>query len=106
MLLYTGNCDSRLHFAWAYSEIFAKNEERINLQTQQLLGSSNKSVYRVSAHAVTVSFSWNSELSVLLDSTTPFDEDRFRFHSYEEFEANCDLKGDLYGKLSNPPQHL
>ncbi|KAL0886516.1 hypothetical protein Bca101_010499 [Brassica carinata] len=59
--------------------------------------SSNKSVYRVSAHAVTVSFSWNSELSVLLDSTTPFDEDRFRFHSYEEFEANCDLKGDLYG---------
>ncbi|KAG2320567.1 hypothetical protein Bca52824_013780 [Brassica carinata] len=59
-------------------------------------GSSNKSMYRVSAHAVTVSFSWNSELSVLLDSTTPFDEDRFRFHSHEEFEANCDLKGDLY----------
>ncbi|KAH0866469.1 hypothetical protein HID58_083680, partial [Brassica napus] len=26
-------------------------------------GSSNKSVYRVSDHAVTVSFSWNSELS-------------------------------------------
>ncbi|KAG2325209.1 hypothetical protein Bca52824_007937 [Brassica carinata] len=59
-------------------------------------GSSNKSVYRVSSHAVTVSFSWNSELSELLDNTTPFDEDRFRFHSYEEFEANRDLKGDLY----------
>ncbi|CAN7022399.1 unnamed protein product [Brassica rapa subsp. trilocularis] len=30
------------------------------------------------------------------DITTPFDEDRFLFHSYEVFEANCDLKGDLY----------
>ncbi|KAF3593622.1 hypothetical protein DY000_02020276 [Brassica cretica] len=59
-------------------------------------GSSNKSVYRVSDHAVTVSFSWNSELSVLQDITTPFDEDRFQFHSYEVFEANCDLKVDLY----------
>lgn len=64
-------------------------------------GSKNKTVYQVSDHAVTVSFSWNSELSVLEDSTTPFDEDSFRFHSYAEFEANCDLKGDLYGKLSN-----
>lgn len=36
-----------------------------------------------------------SELSVLQDSPTPFDEDRFRFHSYEDFQANCDLKGDL-----------
>ncbi|XP_048637536.1 uncharacterized protein LOC125609951 [Brassica napus] len=35
-------------------------------------------------------------LSVLEDITTPFDEDRFLFHSYEVFEANCDLKGDLY----------
>ncbi|KAF3489708.1 hypothetical protein F2Q69_00052118 [Brassica cretica] len=59
-------------------------------------GSSNKSVYQVSDHAVTVSFSWNSELSELQNITTPFDEDRFRFHSYEVFEANCDLKGDLY----------
>ncbi|KAL0774346.1 hypothetical protein Bca101_039497 [Brassica carinata] len=27
---------------------------------------------------------------------TPFDEDRFRFHSFEDFQANCDRKGDLY----------
>ncbi|KAL0801911.1 hypothetical protein Bca101_057087 [Brassica carinata] len=40
-------------------------------------GTSNKTNYRVSEHAVTVSFSWNSKLSVLHDSTTPFDEDRF-----------------------------
>ncbi|KAL0817221.1 hypothetical protein Bca101_073665 [Brassica carinata] len=62
-------------------------------------GTSNKSSYRVSEHAVTVSFSWNSDLAVLLDSTTPFEEDRFRFHSYEAFEANRDQKGDLYGTL-------
>ncbi|XP_033146227.1 uncharacterized protein LOC108872296 [Brassica rapa] len=59
-------------------------------------GSSNKSVYRVSDHAVTASFSWNSELSVLEDSPIHFDEDRFRFHSFEDFQASCDRKGDLY----------
>ncbi|KAF3520044.1 hypothetical protein DY000_02062994 [Brassica cretica] len=56
----------------------------------------NKSVFRVADHTVTVSFSWNSELMVLRDCPTPFDEDSFRFHSFEEFQANCDLKGDLY----------
>ncbi|WZZ31776.1 hypothetical protein YC2023_015177 [Brassica napus] len=64
-------------------------------------GSRNKSVFRVSYHTATVSFSWNSELSVLQDCHTPFDEDSFRFHSYEEFQANCDLKGDIYGNLCN-----
>ncbi|CAF1916852.1 unnamed protein product [Brassica napus] len=59
-------------------------------------GSRNKSVFRVADHTVTVSFSWNSELTVLLNCPTHFDADSFRFHSYEEFQANCDLKGDLY----------
>ncbi|WZZ24156.1 hypothetical protein YC2023_007557 [Brassica napus] len=62
-------------------------------------GSRNKSVFRVADRTVTVSFSWNSELTVLLNCPTHFDVDSFRFHSYEEFQANCDLKGDLYGKL-------
>ncbi|KAL0816612.1 hypothetical protein Bca101_073056 [Brassica carinata] len=59
-------------------------------------GSRNKSVFRVADHTATVLFSWNSDLSVLQDCRTPFDEDSFRFHSYEEFQANSDLKGDLY----------
>ncbi|CAN6853428.1 unnamed protein product [Brassica oleracea] len=59
-------------------------------------GSKNKPMYRVADHIAIVSFTWNSELSVLLDIPIPFDEDRFRFNSYEDFEANCDLKGDLY----------
>ncbi|CAN7015729.1 unnamed protein product [Brassica rapa subsp. trilocularis] len=62
-------------------------------------GSRNKSVFRVSDRTATVSFSWNSELSVLQGCHTPFDEDSFRFHSYEEFQAKCDLKGDLYDNL-------
>ncbi|CAN6826493.1 unnamed protein product [Brassica oleracea] len=62
-------------------------------------GSINKSIFWVADHTATVSFSWNSELSVLQDSPTPFDENSFRFHSYEDFQANCDLKGDFYGKL-------
>ncbi|CAN6811947.1 unnamed protein product [Brassica oleracea] len=48
-------------------------------------GSKNKPVYRVADHIATVSFTWNSELSVLREIPTSFDEDRFRFHSYEDF---------------------
>ncbi|CDY09930.1 BnaC08g45210D [Brassica napus] len=59
-------------------------------------GLKNKSMYRVADHIATVSFTWNSEMSVLHEVPISFDEDRFRFHSYEDFEANCDLKGDLY----------
>ncbi|WZY69642.1 hypothetical protein YC2023_001882 [Brassica napus] len=59
-------------------------------------GSKNKPVYRVADHVATVSFTWNSEMSVLHEIPISFGEDRFRFHSYEDFEANCDLKGDLY----------
>ncbi|KAG2239061.1 hypothetical protein Bca52824_089921 [Brassica carinata] len=59
-------------------------------------GSKNKTLYRVADPDVTISFSWNSVLSDLENSPVPFPEDRFRFHSYAEFEAACDLRGDLY----------
>ncbi|KAH0870736.1 hypothetical protein HID58_077758, partial [Brassica napus] len=35
------------------------------------------------------------------DSPVPFQEDWFRFRSHEEFEANCDLKVDLYDYLGH-----
>ncbi|KAH0897944.1 hypothetical protein HID58_047512 [Brassica napus] len=56
-------------------------------------GSKNKPMYWVADHIAT--------MSVLLDIPIPFDEERFRFHSYEDFEANCDLKGDLYDVVSH-----
>ncbi|KAL0824225.1 hypothetical protein Bca101_047902 [Brassica carinata] len=40
-------------------------------------------------------------MSVLHEIPSSFDEDRFRFHSYEDFEANCDLKGDFYDVLGH-----
>ncbi|KAF8100711.1 hypothetical protein N665_0218s0049, partial [Sinapis alba] len=55
-------------------------------------GSKSKVVYRVADHSITVSFLYNSEMSDLEDIPMPFGEDRFLFHLYEEFQANCDLK--------------
>ena len=63
-------------------------------------GSNNKTLYRVAEPSVTITFSSSSVLSDLEDSSVCFPEDRFRFHGYEEFDAACDLRGDLYGKLS------
>uniref|UniRef100_A0A0D3CJL2 Replication factor A C-terminal domain-containing protein n=1 Tax=Brassica oleracea var. oleracea TaxID=109376 RepID=A0A0D3CJL2_BRAOL len=60
-----------------------------------------KKVYRVANPDVTISFSWNSVLSVLKDSSIRFPEDRFHFHGYEEFEAGCDLRGDLYDYIGH-----
>uniref|UniRef100_A0A0D3BIK7 Replication factor A C-terminal domain-containing protein n=1 Tax=Brassica oleracea var. oleracea TaxID=109376 RepID=A0A0D3BIK7_BRAOL len=59
-------------------------------------GSNNKTLYRVSEPSVTITFSSTSVLSNLEDSLVCFPEDRFRFYGYEEFNAACDLKGDLY----------
>ncbi|KAG2312052.1 hypothetical protein Bca52824_023609 [Brassica carinata] len=63
-------------------------------------GSHNKTLYRVAEPSFTITFSSTSVLSDLEDSSVCFPEDRFRFHGYEEFDAACDLKGDLYGKFS------
>ncbi|KAF2567980.1 hypothetical protein F2Q68_00026054 [Brassica cretica] len=59
-------------------------------------GSRSKNQYRVADHVATVSFSWNSSLSVLENPPVLIPEDRFRFHTYEEFKANCDSRDDLY----------
>ncbi|KAL0652081.1 hypothetical protein Bca4012_094772 [Brassica carinata] len=63
--------------------------------------SKSKIGYRVADPVVVITFSWNSALSDLNDSSVVFPEDRFRFYRYEEFEAACELKGDLYGKVSS-----
>ncbi|KAL0833838.1 hypothetical protein Bca101_085727 [Brassica carinata] len=64
-------------------------------------GSRSKVQYRIADHIATVSFTWNSDLAVLDNPPVPFPEDRFRFHGYEEFRANCDSKGDLYDYVGN-----
>ncbi|KAF2547844.1 hypothetical protein F2Q70_00022815 [Brassica cretica] len=59
-------------------------------------GSNNKTLYRVAEPSFTITFSSTSVLSDLEDSSVCFPEDRFRFHGYEEFDAACNLRGDLY----------
>uniref|UniRef100_A0A0D3DQ12 Replication factor A C-terminal domain-containing protein n=1 Tax=Brassica oleracea var. oleracea TaxID=109376 RepID=A0A0D3DQ12_BRAOL len=61
-------------------------------------GSRSKVQYRVADHSATVSFTWNSALNVLENPPVLIPEDRFRFHSYEEFKANCDSK-DYVGHM-------
>ncbi|CDY26983.1 BnaC09g36000D [Brassica napus] len=63
-------------------------------------GSNNKTLYRVADPSVTITFSSTYVLSDLEDSLVCFPEDRFRFRGHEEFDAACDLRGDLYGKSS------
>ncbi|KAG5388885.1 hypothetical protein IGI04_030426 [Brassica rapa subsp. trilocularis] len=43
----------------------------------------------------------DSELAPLENSPVAFEEDRFRFHSYEDFEAGCDMKGDLFDVIGH-----
>lgn len=59
-------------------------------------GSYNKKLYRVADPDFTISFTSTSVLAALDDGSLCIPEDRFRFHGYAEFEAACDLKGDLY----------
>ncbi|KAG2274655.1 hypothetical protein Bca52824_057210 [Brassica carinata] len=63
-------------------------------------GSNNKTLYRVADPSVTITFSSTYVLSDLEDSLVCFPEDRFRFRGHEEFDAACDLRGDLYGALA------
>ncbi|KAG2247448.1 hypothetical protein Bca52824_087076 [Brassica carinata] len=64
-------------------------------------GSQSKVGYRVAEPNVIVTFSWSSVLCDLKDSSVLFPEDRFRFYGYEEFEAACDKKGDLYDYIGH-----
>ncbi|KAG2306626.1 hypothetical protein Bca52824_026374 [Brassica carinata] len=67
----------------------------------KFFGSKSKTIFRVAEPSVIISLSWNSVLSVLKDSSICFPEDRFRIHGYKEFEAACDLKGDLYDYIGH-----
>ncbi|CDY60679.1 BnaCnng36820D [Brassica napus] len=55
-------------------------------------GSRSKIQYRVADHSATVSFSWNSSLSVFENPPVLFPVDRFRFHSYESLGPTVTLR--------------
>ncbi|XP_033131410.1 replication protein A 70 kDa DNA-binding subunit E-like [Brassica rapa] len=64
-------------------------------------GSKSKTVYRIADSDVTISFSWNSALTALEDSSICFPEDRIRIHGFREFDGASDLKGDLYDYIGH-----
>ncbi|KAL0713267.1 hypothetical protein Bca4012_020245 [Brassica carinata] len=64
-------------------------------------GSKSKPNYRVADPDVTISFSWNSVISELVDSSIRFPADRFRIHGFGEFDAVCDMKGALYDYIGH-----
>ncbi|WZZ89290.1 hypothetical protein YC2023_117869 [Brassica napus] len=65
---------------------------------RNFFGSRNKAEFSVADHIAIISFSWNSDLSVLENPPVLIPEDRFRFHSFEEFMATCDSK-DYVGHM-------
>ncbi|CAN6894165.1 unnamed protein product [Brassica oleracea] len=67
----------------------------------KFFGSKSKTIYRVADPDVTISFSWNSALSALEDSSIRFPEDRIRIHGFREFDAASDLRGDLYDYIGH-----
>uniref|UniRef100_A0A0D3DMW1 Replication factor A C-terminal domain-containing protein n=1 Tax=Brassica oleracea var. oleracea TaxID=109376 RepID=A0A0D3DMW1_BRAOL len=67
----------------------------------KFFGSKNKTIYRVADPDVTISFSWNSALTALKDSSIRFPEDRIRIHGFREFDAASDLRGDLYDYIGH-----
>ncbi|KAL0847572.1 hypothetical protein Bca101_020818 [Brassica carinata] len=84
------------------SKIFLPHISQGSLYTlASFYGSRSKEVFRVAAHSVTISFSHSSELAPLENSHVDFEEDQFLFHSYEDFEAGCDMKGDLFDVIGH-----
>ncbi|KAG2281263.1 hypothetical protein Bca52824_052483 [Brassica carinata] len=67
----------------------------------KFFGSKSNTIYRVAEPDVTISFSWNSVLSVLEDSSIRFPEDQFRIHGVREFDAASELRGDLYDYIGH-----
>ncbi|WZZ81542.1 hypothetical protein YC2023_102114 [Brassica napus] len=61
-------------------------------------GCRDKAHFSVADHIAIVSFSWNSDVSILENPPFLIPEDRFRFHSFEEFMAKCDSK-DYVGHM-------
>ncbi|CAN6996457.1 unnamed protein product [Brassica oleracea var. botrytis] len=67
----------------------------------KFFGSKSNTIYRVAEPDVTISFSWNSVLSVPEDSSIRFPEDQFRIHGVREFDAASELRGDLYDYIGH-----
>lgn len=78
--------------------IAASTQSRIHLKSHECLLYEKQ---RVADLCLTICFPHSSLLSSLDYMYLLIDPDPFRFHVHKEFEANCGMRGDLYGKLLN-----
>ncbi|KAF3526726.1 hypothetical protein F2Q69_00046870 [Brassica cretica] len=53
-------------------------------------------MYRVADQKLVICFTHTSVLKKLEENIEAILDQRFKFHSYADFEANCDLRGDLH----------
>ena len=56
-------------------------------------------MYRVADQKLVICFTHTSVLKKLEENIEAILDQRFKFHSYADFEANCDLRGDLPGEV-------
>ncbi|KAL0823006.1 hypothetical protein Bca101_046683 [Brassica carinata] len=75
-------------------EVYCVTESWCSYRLNSFFGSKSKPIYRLQIPA-TICFSWNSFLSYRRE-LCPLSDDRYRVHGYEEFDAACDLRGQLY----------
>ncbi|CAN7049206.1 unnamed protein product [Brassica rapa subsp. trilocularis] len=61
--------------------------------------SNSKVMYHVADQRLVICISHASALSKVEEDIEDILTERFRIHSFSDFEANCDLRGDLHGKL-------
>ncbi|KAH0866164.1 hypothetical protein HID58_083375 [Brassica napus] len=60
--------------------------------------SNTKVMYHVADQRLVICISHASELRKVEEDIEAILTERFRIHSFADFEANCDLRGDLHGK--------
>ena len=61
--------------------------------------SNSKVMYHVADQRLVICISHNSELRKMEEDNEAILTERFRLHAFADFEANCDLRGDLHGKI-------
>ncbi|KAG2281053.1 hypothetical protein Bca4012_049512 [Brassica carinata] len=61
--------------------------------------SNSKVMYHVADQRLVICISHASALSKVEEDIEGILTERFRVHSFSDFETNCDLRGDLHGKV-------
>ncbi|KAH0903923.1 hypothetical protein HID58_043426 [Brassica napus] len=85
-------------------EMLMIDEQRGSIYTlTNFFASNNKMMYGVADQKLVICITHTSIMSKLEENIEGIPSQCFRIHSFADFEANCDLRGDLHGKLCLSP---